>query len=223
MAFFLKNLFDRDNIVHDITDDTEKKVQHIVAQSDSLFGDDIVNAAFDLEHEPTRQMIKFHEGYYDIVERDIDGYLVGGWSDKLPPNSPLKEGSPVDSTMAKDLFNASWESDKIDSKKLFHDFSNWTTGRQAGILTILHIQGYDKFTDLDNGFPTLIKEANKPNPDWDRIADEFKYASPLESKADSMQSDLYIQTGGRSGGRGEHIYQLLKGTKTVDDILNIYK
>ena len=198
-------------------DDTTKKIQHLVANGDSAFGDDIVNAGFELEHTPTREMIKHHEGWVRKVRPDVDGFLIGGYSSKIPEGHYLNEGDIMSTETADSLFADNWASDVRDSKIVFKNFSNFDVNRQAALLSIIHIQGYENFTDTEKkkGFPALINEANKPNPDWDRVADEFKYTIPLVSKADSTISKLYTDI----GDRGVDIYNLLKGTTTVDDII----
>ena len=207
-------------------DEIEKKMKYLVATSGGM--DDLSTASFDDDHKKTKEMLNFHEGFDDVISLDTDGYWKGGAGIKLQPDiyddhatnpttgKAWELGDPVPLALGQAWFDRSWETNKRDSKSIFKNFEQFPHSTQAGILSMSHILGYNKFT---SEFKNFIKEANKPNYSLDRMALEFKYAYPDSIQSPETQSDLYKQI----GNRGKHLFKLIGNKAEVDDILKVYK
>ena len=193
------------------------------ATADQL--DSLVNSDFEYRHYNTdasgvpskynsKDLIKFFESYRGTLERDVDGGLILGWGTKADDDLPLAEGDQVPDDIANEYFDRKFDVSVDDSRHVFHNYDSFDTNRQVGIQNISWILGRTKLTDPNGGFPNMIKEANKPNVDWNIVADEFRYVDP--SKGDMTESKAYLEL----GDRGEYIYNLLKGDITRDEIID---
>ena len=214
-------------------EEIEKKMQYLVSTSGGA--DSLSAASFDYDHRNTKELINFHEGFNDVITLDNDGMWKGGPGIKLRPDlydkglleykdhkiNPVtgKEwelGDSVSVDLGDAWFDRAWETNKIDVNKIFKNFNDFPHSTQAGLISMAHILGYNKFT---SEFKNLIKEANKPNYNLKKMALEMKYAYPDSVQNVETQSKFYNQI----GHRGEHLFQLIGNQKTVDDILKLYR
>tara|TARA_R110002020_G_scaffold414142_1_gene623647 strand:- start:7905 stop:8573 length:669 start_codon:yes stop_codon:yes gene_type:complete len=215
-------------------EEIDDKIKYTVMSADNIFGGDIANAS---SYSDIKAMIKHHEGYNYTVSLDDDGYYKAGHGTKLQPTvySDMDKdertglgwqlGDSISPEIGETWFNRHFnESTVLDAKKVFPNFDSFNENQKGALLDIMTVSGLTKFTSKSKGFPKLIQEANKPNPNWQKVADQYKYAYPEVNKSDSTYSDWYIKAGyGNVDSRGDHIFELLQGTKTIQDILNIYK
>ena len=180
---------------------------------------DSLNIVQDKGYDKVKDLIRNHEGRHKYVTLDVDGYLVGGYGTKLDKDEQVyKEGDYVSVTQAGKWLDTKFDVSVKDSEQLFTNFTDFDEDRQAGLLELSYVLGLGKFK---RNFNNLISEVNKDNIDWNQVANEFKYINSTNPKHRyyMKESKMYKQLGTRS----PHIYDLLKGDKTIDEILLEYQ
>ena len=201
-----------DAIIAD-ADFTDEDVFAAVTTSDPSLN--LPQVSYYETHDLTREMIKFHEGTRHTVGLD-EGNLNAGFGHTLDHNDKYVLNDSIPPIIQEQWLDSDFNDSTIDLRKIFSDYDTYNVDRQAGLVDVAFHAGYGTLTNQFDGFIEKVKLG-----DWEGAALELQYIEVDDSThVDYMkESDYYKDYPLRS----RHVIGLIKGTMTVQYVLDEYK